>query len=148
MLTIPEKVIEGKAAVYSTYRNLIEAGLPIIFSLFLGPWSDKHGSKIPMVIPLVGYTMSAFLYYIFSYTQDLEPAWLLLASVPIALSGGMISFVLSAFRYVASITSTENRSFRMAIAEGSWFLGSPIGLLGSAQVRNQRYFFILDSAEH
>jgi len=131
-----EKVVESSAALYSTYRNLIEAGLPILFSLFLGPWSDKHGSKIPMVIPLIGYTMSASLFYVFSYIENLDPGLLLLASVPVALSGGMIAFVLSAFRYVASITSTENRSFRIAVAEGSWFVGSPIGLLGSAYVNS------------
>jgi PCFT/HCP family folate transporter-like MFS transporter 1/3 len=113
---------------------VIEAALPIIFSLFLGSWSDKHGSKIPMVLSLFGYTISTIMYTTFSYIPNVDPGILLLASIPVSLTGGLIALIMSAFRYVADITSVENRSFRIAMAEGCWFLGSPFGLLGSAQV--------------
>jgi len=118
---------------------LIEAGLPVIFSLFIGPWSDKHGSKPPMILSLFGYILSSVLLYLFAMPKYVDPAILLFAGIPIALSGGAIAFLLSAFRYVAAFSTTKNRSFRMAVAEGSWFLGSPIGLLGSAAV-NSCYF--------
>jgi len=126
--------VHGIAAYYSTYRNLIEAGLPVIFSLFIGPWSDKHGSKTPMILSLIGYITSSILLYLFAMPKYLDPSLLLVSSIPLALCGGVIGLLLSAFRYVAAASSTKDRSFRMAFAEGSWFLGSPVGLLGSASV--------------
>jgi len=118
-----ERDVEATASLYTTYRGLIEAGFPIIFSLFLGPWTDSHGTKYPILLPFLGYFLSAVIYFILTFFPDLPPAFILFASIPVALSGGVVALIMSIFSFMSKITTIENRSFRVAMLEGSWFLG-------------------------
>ena len=46
--------------LFQTYQKMTYAVLfikgvpPIIFTLFIGPWSDRFGRKLLMVVPLTG----------------------------------------------------------------------------------------------
>lgn len=52
------KFIEEEAQKYTTIvtmiRSMIEAIFPAVLSLFLGVWSDTHGRKPLLVLPLFG----------------------------------------------------------------------------------------------
>jgi len=115
--------VEGVASLFTVYRGLIEAGFPILFSLFLGPWTDVHGTKYPILLPLLGYALSASIYFMLTYAPDLHPGFILFASIPVALTGGMVALIMSVFSFISKITSEEDRSFRVAMLEAAWFLG-------------------------
>lgn len=107
--------IDGVASRFVTYRSLIEAGFPIIVSLFLGPWTDIHGTKWPMLLPMLGYCLSALAYVTFCYIPSAPPEALLISSAPISMVGGLVSIIMSAFSFMTKITTLENRSFRVAM---------------------------------
>jgi len=117
------------------YQSIVEAFIPVLFALFLGPWTDKHGMKFPMLLTFCGYCFSSLLYCVASMVPHIPPSLLLLCSVPISLTGGLVALLLSAFAYISGRSSVANRSFRIAVLEGCWFLGSPLGFLGGAKVR-------------
>jgi len=50
------------------------------------------------------------------------------------MSGGMVALIMSVFSYMSKITDVESRSFRVAMLEGSWFLGGPIGLVLGGEI--------------
>lgn len=118
-----EQEIDGIASKFVTYRSVIEAGFPILISLFLGPWTEIHGTKWPMLLPLFGYFLSAMSYLILCHIPTAPPELLLISSAPIALVGGMVSIIMSAFSFMSKKTNLEDRSFRVAMLEASWFLG-------------------------
>jgi PCFT/HCP family folate transporter-like MFS transporter 1/3 len=49
-----ETVLEPRVAVLHMYRNVIESCIPVILSLFVGPWSDHHGRKPLILWPMFG----------------------------------------------------------------------------------------------
>ena len=129
-----EEDVDGIASKYSLYRSMVESFVPVFFAMFLGPWSDKHGSKFPLLLPLFGAVLSSAFYTFFTFARDIPPMYLILSSIPMSLSGGMVCLVLSMLSYITNVTTDENRSARLAALEACWFLGSPIGTLGGAKV--------------
>lgn len=114
------------------YQTLIENGFPIFLALFLGPLTDKYGYK-----PLMLYSMSGYIFYtivlITSHFFPLLPPWYLLtASVPLGLSGGTVTLMISTYGFMAAQTTLDNRSYRLAAMNGTWEIGTVIGyILGS-----------------
>lgn len=39
------------------------------------------------------------------------------------MTGGLVAFLLAAFTHVSARSTVANRSFRIAVLEGAWFLG-------------------------
>ena len=129
-----EEDVASIASKLGLYRTMIQFFFPVGFALFLGPWSDKHGSKFPMLLPLCGFTISAGLYALFSYLREIPPIYFLLASIPVSVTGGMVTVVIAALSFISNVTGNDDRSFRFAILEVCWFLGGPIGTLSGARV--------------
>ncbi|XP_069691110.1 probable peptidoglycan muropeptide transporter SLC46 isoform X2 [Periplaneta americana] len=98
------------AAVLQMAKMLIEACIPAVLSLFLGPWSDLHGRKPLLLWPILGFSVMFFMYTGFSLITSLPPHFLLLSSLPIAFSGGFISIISSAFSFMSDITVPEKRA--------------------------------------
>jgi len=49
-----ETVLEPHVTVLNMYKTVIEACIPVILSLFVGPWSDHHGRKPLILWPMFG----------------------------------------------------------------------------------------------
>jgi MFS family permease len=121
--------------MYFMYKSVIEASIQILYALFLGEWVDKHGCRLTILLPLYGSLISALYMILLTLLPSYPTPLIVLTSLPIGLSGGTLAFNISTFSYISRISTSENRSFRMTMAEGSAMLGSPIGLLVAAQVR-------------
>lgn len=102
----------------------------------MGPWSDKYGEKFPLLLAISGYLFSAGLYGIVSAMPEVTPMAALLCSAPIALTGGIITVVICVFSYVAKTSTEKNRSYKIAMLEGAWWAGSPIGLTAATGIKN------------
>jgi PCFT/HCP family folate transporter-like MFS transporter 1/3 len=49
-----EAVLEPRVTVLQMYKTVIESCIPVILSLFVGPWSDHHGRKPLILWPIFG----------------------------------------------------------------------------------------------
>jgi hypothetical protein len=49
-----EAVLEPHVSILQMYKTLIESCIPVILSLFVGPWSDHHGRKPLILWPIFG----------------------------------------------------------------------------------------------
>lgn len=49
-----EAVLEPHVSVLLMYKTVIESCIPVILSLFVGPWSDHHGRKPLVLWPMFG----------------------------------------------------------------------------------------------
>jgi PCFT/HCP family folate transporter-like MFS transporter 1/3 len=49
-----EAVLQPHVTILQMYKTLIEACIPAVLSLFVGPWSDRHGRKPLILWPMFG----------------------------------------------------------------------------------------------
>jgi PCFT/HCP family folate transporter-like MFS transporter 1/3 len=131
---ISEKLVEHAESEYIIYQSVVENGLPIFIALFLGPWTDKFGNKPVIILTLFGYLISSCLYICAYFLPQFPPAYILLCSVPIAITGGGPGFVISTFGYLIKQSDIEDRSSRLAILGIAWDLGGLVGCLSGAKV--------------
>lgn len=60
---------------------------------------------------------------------NLYPYWYILPSIPASFFGGLPPIMMSCVCYLTDITTTENRSWRLAMMDVSMFVGLLVGLL-------------------
>ncbi|PNF29985.1 hypothetical protein B7P43_G06967 [Cryptotermes secundus] len=122
-----EALLEPRVTVLQMYKTVIEAFIPAVLSMFLGPWSDHYGRKPLMLWPVFGYGLTYIIYTFLSVVPDLCPFYFLLASIPVALSGGLITVISGMYAYTSDITSAEKRALRMGFLDVCLFGGVAVG---------------------
>ena len=99
----------------------------VIFALFLGPWSDKAGRKILILLPFLGYILYCITFVVNVYFFDeLKVEFLCLESL-CSFSGGNIMLFLGAYGYICDTSSPKSRTFRIAVMDGMLAAGGTIG---------------------
>lgn len=81
------------------YGSLIENVPSIIMVLFLGPWSERNGRKLPMIIPLLGHICSVSMYILNYYFTSWPAEYILFASIPLGLCGGTATLLMALNRF-------------------------------------------------
>jgi len=138
-----ENYIQVQASNFEMYFSLIDTVPGIFFSIFLGAFSDRHSRKLPMIIPLVGCTISSVAMVFCAYFMaEIPPEFLLLTSIPKGLSGGIISAMVAALSYVSDTSAPEKRTVRVAAVEGVFLLGQPIGTLTGGYIYQYSYVLV------
>ena len=100
---------------------------PIIFTLFIGPWSDRFGRKILMVLPLFGY-LSYNLWFLINaiFFHQMGPEWLMLEIFQY-WPGGYMCLFLGTYSYISDQSSKEYRTLRIGIVDFIFYGGITIG---------------------
>lgn len=123
------------------YGSLIENIPSIILVLFIGPWSEKNGRKVPMMSPLVGHILSVSLYILNYYFKSWPAEYILFASIPCGLFGGNATMLMALNRYNNSVLHCLS-----LLSWGSFFHGSSTYflvaiLLTSLPLTQERHVF-------
>ncbi|CAG0892529.1 unnamed protein product, partial [Darwinula stevensoni] len=125
--------VQKVTADYNMYRNIVEHVVPFFFTLFLGPWSDRNGRKIPLILVSVGQLLQMAGYFLNAYFMDWDIDWILvLGSLPYSMGGSVMCLIMSMFSYMADITETRSRTMRLSFMDGFFFAGRPLGSLAGA----------------
>ncbi|XP_076278681.1 putative peptidoglycan muropeptide transporter SLC46 [Lasioglossum baleicum] len=109
-------------------KTFIESIFPTFLSLFLGPWSDKHGRKPILIFGYVGITLT-HLMFSFMTIWDISPWFLLIAYIPYTCLGGFCIILLGTICYISDISNKKDRAWQLAWMETSIFIGLILGLL-------------------
>ena len=81
----------------------------VIFALFLGPWSDRAGRKLLILVPYVGYFLFCIVMLVNTYFFDqlvVEFLWFENIS---ALCGSYVIFLIGCYGFLADTTSPDTR---------------------------------------
>ena len=100
---------------------------PIIFALFIGPWSDQFGRKMLMIVPLIGY-MAYDVWFLINviFYEQMSPEWLMMEVLQY-WPGGFMCLFLGLYSFVADNSSTEFRTTRIAVVDFVVTIGFAIG---------------------
>lgn len=129
-----ERAVQTYAAKVFMCRAILENIVPALFSLFIGPWSDKYGRKPVLMCSFAGiiaipcpnrasfywcmiisgyffvYAANAITSYISSYSE-VSPWYYLLAYIPVSLCGGTCALITVLFCYINDKNAGKNRGF-------------------------------------
>ncbi|CAH2232455.1 jg19388 [Pararge aegeria aegeria] len=98
-----EEKVQTLIAGIQAWKNVVQTAIPVLIILFVGAWSDKTGKrKACILMPIVGEFITS-------------------------LVGGWYTNFIGVFSYIGDITSPEDRTYRIGIANLCMSLGYPIG---------------------
>nr|CAD7457945.1 unnamed protein product [Timema tahoe] len=127
-----EVLVQPSVNLLQMAASIIESLPSAVASFFLGPWSDANGRKPLLMWPFLGYFFKFLLLLFFSEMTYLPPTYFLLASVPVALTGGFVSIISSCYSYISDVTTPETRARRMGFIQASLLSGLLMGNLVSS----------------
>ncbi|OXA52335.1 Proton-coupled folate transporter [Folsomia candida] len=124
-----EQEIQKIFAYHKSYRVLLDFTLPIIFVLFVGPWSDYYGRKIPLLVTSTGTALYAMVsLYCSFHVGTMDPLWVnLITAIPRCLTGGEVAFGMAAYSYISDKTDHKYRTVRTGMLNAGYQLGVPLG---------------------
>ena len=109
-------MIQHDTANWLLYFNVC-CNLPSIFMVIaIGKWSDIKGRKVAMLVSLSGLLVQSSVYVIV-INHHLSLSLLYVAEVAAGLTGGNPLLVSVSLAYIADITTTKQRTFRVVIVE-------------------------------
>ena len=114
------------------YRILLN--LPAMFvCLVLGNWSDQHGRKGPMILPIVGACLACCLFgssLIPGFSAiPFQMAWLLVGAIFYGFCGKSNALGMGAHSYITDCSSEAERTTRIGRLMGTNFVGLCVGSL-------------------
>ena len=69
--------VQDLVTCYLMYASAIGGVGSVLFCMFLGPWSDRHGRKMPMMLPFCGHIYTALVCLLNTYFMDAPAQFLL-----------------------------------------------------------------------
>ncbi|KAB0804710.1 hypothetical protein PPYR_01680 [Photinus pyralis] len=138
-----ELKVQPHAAVLTTTKSVTEIVVTSIWCFFLGPWSDQYGRRPVMIMSLAGFVCAYAIITAISLFEMLSPWFLLLASIPICLTGGFPSFLAVSICHLTETTHIVKRGFRMGIFEAVITIAGLLGATASSFVFHAYGYFTL-----
>jgi PCFT/HCP family folate transporter-like MFS transporter 1/3 len=142
--TEQETQVQQLVAGMTIWKTAVQSALPCLLMLFLGSWSDRHGTRKPcMLLPITGEFLTCIgliLCTYFFFELPMEVAGLVEALFP-ALTGGWFTMFMAIFSYIADVTTIEMRTLRIGIVNLFVSLGVPVGMALSGVLYAQIGFY-------
>ena len=100
---------------------------PIIFTLFIGPWSDNFGRRYLIILPLTGYIVYNIWFLINVIFFDEMVAEYLMLEIFQYWPGGFSCLFMGIYSHVSDNSSKNTRTLRIAIIDFTFFCAFSIG---------------------
>ena len=101
---------------------------PIIFSLFVGPWSDKHGRRYLIILPLTGYILINVCFLInVIYFDELVVEYMMVEVLQYWPGGYMVLF-MGSYSLITDHSSRSSRTTRIAIFDFIFLGAMSVGM--------------------
>jgi MFS family permease len=138
-----EDKIQREASKWIMYTNMAISVPSFITTLMFGAWSDSVNRKYPIMLSLIGLSISNLVYLLLSYDIEKYPLKLiLLPNVLFGLFGSSNTLFSAIFSYVSYSSNENNRTVRLAFLESCIMIGGSIGLGISGLIIHKFGFFI------
>lgn len=143
-----EIAAQSAVAHINTWKPILQNMVPMLFVIFAGPWSDSHNRRRRplMFLPIVGQliTDAAIVVNVYFWTWPPEVT-AVFECVFYGMSGGKACLMIGIISYISDITTKEERTARLGIVTGIFFIGTPIGVGLSGFLRSLIGFYGLFS---
>lgn len=121
-----KKASEKVASVVVMLRAIVSLSPSAIIAIFIGPWCDKYGYKMPLLTANVGYMLSTLLMLVTVYHMELPLYVNIIASIPDGLSGGFITVFTAIYSQATVTTESKSRRLRFFALSLAMSITSPL----------------------
>lgn len=130
--------VKNEATRYANLHNLglflvqfVPAG---ILSIFLSPWSEKYGNKIPILVAVAGGIVQDVTTVATVVVPGTPMYVTVLCGIPNGFSGGLVSVCASVYSNGAKTVSAELKTVRFACILTALTLGFQLGMFVGGQI--------------
>ena len=106
-------LVQKEVADYERTLSLAATFPRVAFTLLAGPWSDRHGRKFLIIIPIIGQALTALTFLLNVRFFDSLPFEALYMEYVNELSGNFVVYYLGEYSYMADITTPGERTARL-----------------------------------
>ncbi|GBN55065.1 hypothetical protein AVEN_86006-1, partial [Araneus ventricosus] len=123
-----KSAVEKKATNYQLGHTLIQTAPAVLISCFAGPWSDKYGRKIPVLIAITGMTLDTIGSTVCAYFLYSRVEFYFIPAIFTGCFGGVVTVLTVIYSYVSDVTTEEGRTMKYAFLEMAVGLSQPLGI--------------------
>ena len=99
----------------------------ILYALLAGTWSDTHGRKALICLPILGQFLACVSYGVnYAFLTSMPWQFLFLELVN-DLCGTYVAYYLAIYSYITDITREDERTYRLSIIDGTDYVSTSIG---------------------
>lgn len=126
--TSEDQNVQLVVANMNVWKFAMQSGVPIFLNLFLGSWTDRHGRKLCMILPIFGecITSAAQMLTVYYRHWSIEITGFI-EGIFVSITGGPMTMNMAVFSYIADITTEEMRTVRVGFINVFSTVGIPIG---------------------
>ncbi len=135
-----EQHVQSEASFWYLTETYCYEVPSLVTSFCYGSLSDKYGRRLALVIPITGQLISCMIYILNATFIHFSVVAILPGPLLSGLFGGWSSFNIGAFGVLSDITSPQQRTTRMSIAESVVYISAAMGYSFSG--------FILDKTSY
>lgn len=114
-----EEAVQEVVTSMGVWKTFLQSIIPALLIPFMGSWSDRRRRRKPcMLLPLSGEIMTLSVFILctyFFYQLPIEVTGFAEAFFP-SITGGWMTMYMAVFSYLGDVTSVEERTLRIGIA--------------------------------
>ncbi|XP_075905798.1 proton-coupled folate transporter-like isoform X2 [Nelusetta ayraudi] len=134
-----QKEVEALTAKWNLYINIGGFFVGLFVVPLLGSWSDLAGRRPVLILSNLGLAIQSLVYLLVMYLK-LPVAYFLVGRVLCGLSGDFNVSLAVCFSYMADISDSRTRTFRVAVLEACMGIsGMLAGVIGGRWMQAQGY---------
>ncbi|GAB6029710.1 hypothetical protein CHUAL_005432 [Chamberlinius hualienensis] len=138
-----ETHIQQESATLLLIVYLVRIVPSFFIIMFLGPWSDLHGRRLPTLAPMIGSVITNLLYI----CVNEFPSWplysLIFATIPAGLTGDYSGFMMGYFGWINDAHSVEELTVKMSTVNGvETLMLVVVPFIGTGLYKNLGYSFV------
>ena len=126
--------VQKVVADYERSLNLAATLPRVVFTLLAGPWSDRHGRKLLLIIPILGQALTCLTFILNVIFFQKLPFEALYMEFVNELSGNFVVYYLGEYSYMADITSPDERTARLGVLDGTDYISTMLGTYASGPI--------------
>lgn len=129
--------VEALTAKWNLYIDIGGFFIGLLVVPLLGSWSDLAGRRPVLILSNLGLAIQSLVYLLVMYLR-LPVVYFVVGRVLCGLSGDFNVSLAVCFSYIADISDSKSRTFRVAILESSMGIaGMLAGLIGGKWMQAQ-----------
>ncbi|CAL4151396.1 unnamed protein product, partial [Meganyctiphanes norvegica] len=126
--------VQQASSTLNGAANAVQDFLPVLLLAYIGPLADRWGRKPFIYLAIIGGSLETISYLLNSIFFNWPAHVILVSPLLLSLSGGVASFQMLMFVYMADITNLSNRTLRIGILKVCMSYGRPFGRLIMGQL--------------
>lgn len=128
--------VERLSTNYQLGHTLIQTVPAALLSCFVGPWSDKYGRKLPVMIAILGMSIDTLGSAICAHYLNSRVEYYFIPAIFTGAFGGVVSLLAVVYSYASDLTPFRERTMKYAYIEMATGFSQPLGVAAGGWMYN------------